>query len=318
MIRKTLAQLYAEHQGKVSDKWAVYLAEYERLFTPYRDKPVRLLEIGVQNGGSLEIWAQYFPQATALVGCDINSDCTKLQYDDARIAVVVGDANVDATRQEILAHAPQFDLMIDDGSHDSHDIVRSFGHYFSRLRDGGLYVAEDLHCSYWQRSQGGLFHPHSAISFFKRLADIVNHEHWGVAKSRSELLQNFSAIYGASFDEAMLGHIHSIEFINSICVVRKMPPPANVLGTRVVAGQVELVTPGYMKAIGQYHPDINQSDNPWSVITMPVEEELMVRLLQLQELKRVLLAREQEIVRQAEIIAERDAEIVRLQSGPTN
>ena len=80
MNNKTLRELYAEHAGKVSDKWALYLREYDRLFNDYRHQPIRLLEIGVQNGGSLEIWDQYFSNAVCLLGCDINPDCSKLQY----------------------------------------------------------------------------------------------------------------------------------------------------------------------------------------------------------------------------------------------
>ena len=67
----SLRDLYSTHSGKVSDKWSTYLDEYERIFSEYRDKPVRLLEIGVQNGGSLEIWRQYFPNAELILGCVI-------------------------------------------------------------------------------------------------------------------------------------------------------------------------------------------------------------------------------------------------------
>ncbi|MEI8210365.1 MAG: hypothetical protein WCG16_14235, partial [Methylococcales bacterium] len=58
-----LSRIFANHKGKVSDKWSIYLYEYSRLFETYRNRPVRLLEIGVQNGGSLEIWGQYFVNA---------------------------------------------------------------------------------------------------------------------------------------------------------------------------------------------------------------------------------------------------------------
>ncbi len=97
MAYKTLAQLYAEHVGKVSDKWASYFNEYDRILSAYRDKCIHLLEIGIQNGGSLEIWSKYFPYAQKLVGCDINPECAGLSYEDPRIAVVVGDVNSDTT-----------------------------------------------------------------------------------------------------------------------------------------------------------------------------------------------------------------------------
>ena len=162
MTKKTLEKLYAEHVGKVSDKWSLYFNEYDRILDEYRNKPVRLLEIGIQNGGSLEIWSKYFPNAEKLVGCDINPDCARLSYEDPRIAVVVGDVNSDASQAAVLGHGLYFDVIIDDGSHRSSDIVKTFARYFPHLADGGVFIVEDLHCSYWQEFEGGLFDPFSS------------------------------------------------------------------------------------------------------------------------------------------------------------
>src|SRR5512136_2032510 len=107
---KTIEQLYKEHKGKVSDKWTRYLLEYDLLFEKFRDKPVRMLEIGVQNGGGLEIWAEYFRNGSKFIGCDIDSNCAALRFDDPRIKLVIGDANVDATQEEILSHSPVLDI----------------------------------------------------------------------------------------------------------------------------------------------------------------------------------------------------------------
>ena len=112
---KTLEQLYNEHQGKISDKWGLYLQEYQRLFLPYKDDRIRFLEIGIQNGGSLEIWSRYFPNAEKIIGCDINQKCALLQYEDARIEVVVGDANSVECQTKILQDESSFHIIIDDG-----------------------------------------------------------------------------------------------------------------------------------------------------------------------------------------------------------
>jgi O-antigen biosynthesis protein len=130
MSNKSLHQLYTEHTGKVSDKWSLYLSEYDRLFNSYRDKPIRLLEIGIQNGGSLEIWSKFFKNASALIGCDINPDCELLNYDDSRIEIIIGDANSPEVRERLLQLSPQFDIIVDDGSHLSSDIIKSFALYF--------------------------------------------------------------------------------------------------------------------------------------------------------------------------------------------
>ena len=190
----TLAALIEVHTGKVSDKWSSYIAVYEDLFASRRHQPVRLLEIGVLNGGSLEIWAKYFSAARLILGCDNNPACASLRFDDPRVKLVIADACSNKGARQIAAHADELDIVVDDGSHNSPDIVRSFFRYFPKLANGGIYVVEDLHCSYWQDFEGGLYGPHSSMAFFKALADVLNRQHWGVADSASGFLAAFGTL----------------------------------------------------------------------------------------------------------------------------
>lgn len=252
----TLKQILRDHAGKTADTWQAYVDEYESLFLPWRKKPVRLLEIGVQNGGSLEIWAKYFRHAEKIIGCDIDPRCASLRFDDPCIAVVVGDANSDVCEKAIDEACRSYDIIIDDGSHKSNDIIGAFARYFPRLEDNGVYAIEDFCCSYWTDWQGGLHNPHSAISFFKRLVDIVNHEHWRLDRSRERHLEAFSQTRIARLDENALSSIHSITFANSLCIIRKRAPKANVLGPRIVAGKVAPVAPEVLPANGTSISDI--------------------------------------------------------------
>lgn len=301
---KKLFELYSEHQGKVSDKWMIYLSEYDRVFSIYRDQPVRMLEIGIQNGGSLEIWSKYFQSAQALVGCDINPNCAKLTYDDPSIKIVVGDANTDLAETEILSHSPHFDLIIDDGSHTSSDIVRSFARYFRHLNEGGIFVVEDLHCSYWSNFEGGLYYPYSSIAFFKRLADVVNHEHWGIEKERKQLLRGFSEQFSTEFNESDLSQIHSIEFFNSVCVVHKRKAQSNLLGERFIAGQNELIVSGHHGLHGQSLAQ-SQSSNPWTTMTSAPDEDW-------EALSKAVSDRDSQITSLNQLVAERDSQIASL------
>jgi hypothetical protein len=242
MNQISLSELYSQHRGKMSDRWTNYISVYNRILNNYRDKSISMLEIGVQNGGSLEIWSKFFPSATILIGCDINKDCHKLRFDDYRINLKIGDANCDSIKEEILKLTPSFDIIIDDGSHYSGDIVKTFCKYFPYLNDEGIFIIEDLHCSYWNEFEGGILYPFSSIEFFKNLVDIINQEHWNKSKLLFQL-NKFKSKYGVELLESELLHIHSVEFINSICVVRKLKPEFNLLGPRVSTGIEALVVP---------------------------------------------------------------------------
>lgn len=309
---ESLKELYRSHQGLLSDKWDLYLREYDRLFSPYRGEAVRLLEIGIQNGGSLEIWSQYFPKGERFVGCDFDPDCSKLRYADPRISVVVGDANTDHTQAEVISKSDSFDLVIDDGSHTSGDIVKSFARYFPYVKDGGAFVAEDLHCSYWQSYEGGLYYPYSSIAFFKRLADIVNHEHWGIGRHRRHTLRGIAKHHAVDLSEDLLSEVHSIEFINSMCIVRKAKSALNGLGSRVFAGQKELVTTSLALQVGCAPVSADETRNPWSALDEPPDEVFDRLRAELSDLKNLLAERDAQIAGLMQSVSERDERIAQI------
>lgn len=240
-MSESVLSIHLKKTGKVSDKWSSYLDLYDRLFRPMKMDPISMLEIGVQNGGSLETWSEYFVNARKVVGCDIDEKCRLLRYDDPKIELIVADCNSDYAVQRVRSVAPTLDLVIDDGSHRSVDIVKSFVTYFDMLRPGGTYVVEDTHTLYWQSWGGELTNGLNAYILFKKLIDIMNHQFWEKEMSVEEYLSDF-------FDPTRTpqfikdGWIESIEFRNSIVVIRKaLVPRKNGLGERVVTGTEAVV-----------------------------------------------------------------------------
>ena len=148
-----------------------------------RTDPINLLEIGIQNGVSLDIWGSYLPNASLIIGCEIKQEAAQLKYSNEAINVVVGDANSDEIFQQIIKLSDSYDLIIDDGSHVSKDIITSFARYFPLLKSGGIYIIEDLHASYWKVWGGGLAYPLSSISFLKRLIDVIHKSIGGYQKN---------------------------------------------------------------------------------------------------------------------------------------
>ena len=294
---KSISEIFAEHQGKLVDKWSLYINEMDHLFSKYRTKSINLLEIGIQNGGSLEIWSKYFPNAKHIVGCDIDPKCAELSFEDRRISVIVGDANL--SEKQVFEIAGSYDVIIDDGSHKSGDILKSFSLYFESLNEGGSYIIEDLHCSYWSDFEGGLYDAYSSMSFLKRLADVINYEHWRFDKPPEFFLKDFCAKYNFNIETHVLEEIHSIEFMNSLCIIRKSSKENNKLGQRHVEGIEEIVTKNQKTTNTSLIEDItfnfeqNERDDVFN-------------------LKKDLLHQEQQISNLSQSLAEREAQISNL------
>jgi hypothetical protein len=203
----SLAEIHRKKTGKVSDKWSSYLDFYDDKLWYLQDSNINLLEIGVQNGGSLETWARYFWKAEKIVGIDIDPKCADLKFDDSRIEVIVGDAKttqVDST----------FDIIIDDGSHQAADIIANWQQWWPKLNDGGVYVVEDFH-TMWMPGYGS-----NAIQFFAGFIAAVN------GKSKVD------------------HKVKRMEFQNSLVLLEKGEP---VLGDRLITGDVAYVNPEVMR-----------------------------------------------------------------------
>lgn len=292
---ETLSTLFHRDTGKPAAKWQGYLQHYDRHLARRKDQPLRILEIGVQAGGSLEVWAQYFKKATHIIGCDIDPACGALLYDDSRIKVLIGDINTPETLQSLSALTDTLDVVIDDGSHHSSDIIRSFVRLFPRLSEGGTYLIEDLHCSYWESYGGGLYDPFSAIAFFKKIVDLVNRPVWGVNIEAKDFLAEFGAMLGDSstenaaseIDWRFLEDIHAIEFVNSICVIHKRAATHNVLGPLVLSGA---------QVRGSNEDRTHASSHQYVAAEMSVPDQssnILSRLPTLERENQLLLAREE-------------------------
>ncbi|RZI81730.1 MAG: class I SAM-dependent methyltransferase [Rubrivivax sp.] len=241
MELKSIDTLHRTKTGKISDKWASYLPYYDSLFGPLRHQPISMLEIGVQNGGSLETWSEFFKEAQLFVGCDIDPKCEGLRYDDPRVKVIVGDANAAPTFQKILATNPSYDIVIDDGSHVSTDILNSFINYFPHVKPGGVYVVEDAHCLYMNQYGGGILNEYSAYAFFKRLIDVTSFQFWQEDLSIAQYFRTFFDLRATPSFIAE-GWVESIEFRNSIITIKKATRPGHdKLGDRITVGSVAQV-----------------------------------------------------------------------------
>src|SRR5438270_3924347 len=91
---KKLLDVFMEHTGKAIDKWEQYFGVYEcELGDLVSDgQPLRLLEIGVQNGGSLELWKKFLPAGSVVRGLDIDARIASLEFESSEVRADVADA----------------------------------------------------------------------------------------------------------------------------------------------------------------------------------------------------------------------------------
>lgn len=143
-----LASLLRDGQWDVN-KLAHYLPVYESEFGD-RDRRVNVLEIGVNLGGSLELWRNYFRHPDSkIVGIDYNQTCTQFDDPDRNIHIRIGKQQDHDFLRGVVDELGPFDVIIDDGSHIPSFTLKSFQYLFPHgLNDGGSYIVEDLHTCY--------------------------------------------------------------------------------------------------------------------------------------------------------------------------
>jgi hypothetical protein len=108
-----------------------------------------LLELGIKDGGSLQLWREYFPKGI-IVGLDILP--VALTSRDGRIRTYEGPQQDTGLLDRIgRENAPGgFDIIIDDCAHIGTFSRVSFWHLFEHhLKPGGIYVVEDWGTGYW-------------------------------------------------------------------------------------------------------------------------------------------------------------------------
>lgn len=171
----SLWPLFLNHQGRIVHKWKHYFPVYERHFYRFVNRPITLIEIGCGEGGSLQLWKQYFGPLATIVGLDIRRECAAFEED--QIQIRIGDQADPVFLQSILAEFGRPHLILDDGSHMMSDLKASFEYLYPHVMPDGVYVVEDLHTAYWSEYGGGLRKPGTFIEVCKGLIDELNAEH---------------------------------------------------------------------------------------------------------------------------------------------
>ena len=158
-----------------------FIELYQKYFADFKDKKINILEIGID----------------------------KKDFSISGTEILIGDQSDHNFLKSVIDKYNNFDIIIDDGSHQSKHIITSFKYLFPYLNNNGLYVVEDLQTSYIPRYGGSrinLKKNNSSMNFIKSLSDSINYE----KNDRPFFKKN-------TFD----GKIKSIYFYQNIAFVNK-------------------------------------------------------------------------------------------------
>lgn len=175
MAGNPLEQYFTKNKGKLIHKWLHYFGIYDRHFSVYRKKPVTILEFGVFQGGSLQMWRSYFGKRARIIGVDINPKCQELE--EKGIEIHIGDQEDRAFLKRLMEKVGNVDIVIEDGGHTMKQQINTFEEVFPYVNDGGVFLIEDLHTSYWKEYGGGYKKANTFIEYAKDIIDDIHAWH---------------------------------------------------------------------------------------------------------------------------------------------
>jgi predicted O-methyltransferase YrrM len=138
---------YIKLGSKTDKEWGhKYISYfYNDKFMKYKNKKIKLLEIGVESGYSIELWKSFFLKAD-IIGVDVKLGYKPKNSDDLYLYEM--DAYSDKTIDFLLDKHGKFDIIIDDGPHTYESQDFFLKNYDKILNEGGLIVLEDVPLSY--------------------------------------------------------------------------------------------------------------------------------------------------------------------------
>jgi hypothetical protein len=141
-----------------------YTNVYESLLNKKRLSAQSLLEIGVAGGASLRTFRDFFPNAK-IFGLDIYPESI---LSEPRIQVVIGNSSDTEPFLKIkeLNGNKNFDVIVDDGSHNMNDQIKSFEILWPMLSENGLYIIEDVNDEEHLKNELSKFVPKNTIVTF--------------------------------------------------------------------------------------------------------------------------------------------------------
>jgi hypothetical protein len=202
-----LEKYFAQNTGRLIFKWKHYFEIYDRHFSRFRGTDVHILEFGVYQGGSLQMWKHYFGPKCRIYGVDINPQCKRIEEDG--VEILLGDQEDRTFLRSLVKKIPRIDILIDDGGHSMRQQINTYEEIFPHVAANGVYLCEDLHTSYWDNFGGGYRRKGTFIEYSKNFIDHLNA--WHSREPKKFAVTDFTR------------SVHSLHYYDSVLVIEKRP-----------------------------------------------------------------------------------------------
>lgn len=189
-------------------KWSQYFDVYDRHLEKYVGKKPVVVEVGILQGGGMEMWKKYFGDGATIIGID--TDYGVFNYQVEGCEYVIGNQESSAFWEEFFKTHSDIDVFIDDGGHTMPQQINTLSCVWNHIKPGGIYICEDTHTSY-QKDWGGSFRGGSFIEYAKRVTDSVNYEYF-----KDQPINQHDKAFCEFYSE-----LTSIHFYDSMVVLEK-------------------------------------------------------------------------------------------------
>jgi len=179
-----------------SFKHTTYFDVYDRLLSPYKDKEICFVEVGVLNGGSLFMWRDFFGPKARIIGIDLNPAAKK--WEKHGFEIYTGSQSDPDFWDNFILEVGPIDIFLDDGGHTYLQQIISAECLLQNIADGGMLIVEDTHTSYMD---GFGDKKHSFIHYAKLWVDKINTR---FGKFNNDSSQSDRRVWSVEFFESIV------------------------------------------------------------------------------------------------------------------
>jgi hypothetical protein len=202
-----LEEYFLNNDDRLIHKWHHYFDIYHRHFAAFRGGSPVVVEIGVSQGGSLQMWRDYFGPGCRIVGIDKDPRCARFANDD--VTILIGDQGSREFLASVRDRVPHIDVLIDDGGHTMNQQIATFEELYPHIQPHGIFLCEDVHTSLWTEFGGGARREGTFLAYSKALIDQLYGWH-----SREPELLGVTDFTRSTF---------ALHFYDSVVVIERRP-----------------------------------------------------------------------------------------------